>query len=41
MLATVDQRRELIRYMGGLNKWLERDAHGGRSELRGVIARID
>jgi hypothetical protein len=40
-LATVDQQRELMRYMRGLNEWLERDVHDRQSELRGVVARVD
>jgi hypothetical protein len=40
-LATVDQQRELMRYMRGLNEWLERDVHDRQSELRGVSARVD
>ena len=37
-LATVDQQRELMRYMRGLNEWLERDVYDRQSELRGVVA---
>lgn len=40
-LATVDQQRELMRYMRGLNEWLERDVHDRQAELRGVSARVD
>ncbi|KAF9224785.1 hypothetical protein BS17DRAFT_731403 [Gyrodon lividus] len=40
-LATVDQQRELMRYMNGLNEWLARDVHDRQAELRGVTARID
>ena len=40
-LATVDQQRELMRYMRGLNEWLERDVYDRQSELRGVIARVE
>ncbi|EGO01064.1 hypothetical protein SERLA73DRAFT_151625 [Serpula lacrymans var. lacrymans S7.3] len=40
-LATVDQQRELMRYMRGLNEWLERDVSDRQSELRGVSARVD
>ena len=32
-LATVDQQHELMRYMRGLNEWLERDVYGRQSEL--------
>lgn len=37
----MDQQRELMRYMTGLNQWLERDVHDRHSELRGVVARLD
>ncbi|KAL0952250.1 hypothetical protein HGRIS_006540 [Hohenbuehelia grisea] len=40
-LATVDQQRELMRYMRGLNEWLERDVHDRQAELRGVFARVE
>ncbi|KAJ7747892.1 hypothetical protein DFH07DRAFT_942325 [Mycena maculata] len=40
-LATVDQQRELMRYMRGLNEWLERDVHDRHAELQGVVARVD
>ncbi len=40
-LATVDQQRELMRYMRGLNEWLARDVHDRQAELRGVAARVD
>ena len=40
-LATVDQQRELMRYMQGLNEWLERDVYDQQSELRGVVARVE
>lgn len=40
-LATVDQQRELMRYMRGLNEWLERDVYDRQNELRGVVARVD
>ena len=40
-LATVDQQRELMRYMRGLNEWLERDVYDRQSELRNVVARVD
>ncbi|KAG1819261.1 uncharacterized protein BJ212DRAFT_1345067, partial [Suillus subaureus] len=35
-LATVDQQRELMRYMRGLNEWLERDVQDRQAELRGL-----
>lgn len=40
-LATVDQQRELMRYMGSLNDWLSRDVQDRQAELRAVTARID
>jgi hypothetical protein len=40
-LAMVDQQRPLMRYMRGLNEWLERDVYDWQSELRGVVARVD
>ncbi|KAG6380162.1 hypothetical protein JVT61DRAFT_8251 [Boletus reticuloceps] len=40
-LATVDQQRELMRYMGDLNDWLARDVQDRQAELRGVTARVD
>lgn len=30
-----------MRYMRGLNEWLERDVHDRHAELRGVVARLD
>jgi hypothetical protein len=30
-----------MRYMRGLNEWLERDVHDRQAELRGVVARVD
>ncbi|KAG1819267.1 uncharacterized protein BJ212DRAFT_82906 [Suillus subaureus] len=40
-LATVDQQRELMTYMRGLNERLERDMQDRQAELRGVTARVD
>lgn len=40
-LATVDQQRELMRYMSGLNDWLARDVQDRQAELRAVTARVD
>jgi hypothetical protein len=37
----VDQQRELMRYMSGLNDWLARDVQDRQAELRGVTARVD
>ena len=30
-----------MRYMRGLNEWLERDVYDRQSELRGVVARVE
>jgi hypothetical protein len=30
-----------MRYMRGLNEWLERDVHDRQAEIRGVTARVD
>jgi hypothetical protein len=30
-----------MRYMRGLNEWLERDVYDRQNELRGVVARVD
>lgn len=40
-LATVDQQRELMRYMRGLNEWLEQDVHDRQNEIRGVRDRVE
>ena len=40
-VATIDQQREIMRYMRGLNEWLERDVHDRQSEILGVNARLD
>ncbi len=40
-LATADQQRELMRYMRGLNEWLEQDVHDRQNEIRGVHDRVD
>lgn len=40
-MATMDQQRELIRYVGNMNEWLERDVRERQSEVRGVSTRID
>ncbi|KAF7339966.1 hypothetical protein MVEN_01914300 [Mycena venus] len=40
-LATIDQQRELMRYMTGLNEWLERGVYDRQAELHGVVARVD
>ena len=40
-LASLEQQRELMRYMNLLNEWLGRDVEDRQSELSGVSARID
>ncbi|KJA25393.1 hypothetical protein HYPSUDRAFT_199915 [Hypholoma sublateritium FD-334 SS-4] len=40
-LATVEQQRELTRYVRSLNGWLARDAHERQAEMRGVVERVD
>ena len=30
-----------MRYMRGLNEWLERDVYDRQNELRGVVARVE
>lgn len=40
-VATVDQQRELMRYMADLNNWLARDVRDRQAEIRGVNARIE
>ena len=40
-VATVDQQRELMRYMADLNNWLARDVQDRQAEIRGVNARIE
>ncbi|KAF8552984.1 hypothetical protein OG21DRAFT_1604384 [Imleria badia] len=40
-LETVDQQRELMRYMSGLNDWLARDVQDRQAESRAVAARVD
>ena len=37
----MDQQRELMRYMSGLNDWLARDVQDRQAELRAVTARVD
>ena len=39
--ATIDQQQEVMRYMAGLNEWLEHDVHDCHAELRGVGNRIN
>lgn len=40
-MATVEQQRELMRYMRGLNGWLEQDTQDRQAELRGLNARVE
>lgn len=39
-LASLDQQRELMRYMTNLNDWLDRDVNDRQDEMRGVSARV-
>ena len=40
-LASLEQQRELIRYMNSLNEWLGHDVEDRQAELHGVSARMD
>jgi hypothetical protein len=40
-LASLEQQRELMRYMNSLNKWLGHDVEDRQAELRGVSHCID
>jgi len=40
-LASLEQQRELMRYMNSLNEWLGHDVEDRQAELRGVSARLD
>ncbi|KAH9993287.1 hypothetical protein BJV74DRAFT_884401 [Russula compacta] len=40
-LASLEQQRELMRYMNSLNEWLGHDVEDRQAELRGISARID
>ncbi|KAF8270086.1 hypothetical protein EI94DRAFT_861058 [Lactarius quietus] len=40
-LASLEQQRELMRYMNSLNEWLGNDVEDRHAELRGVSDRID
>jgi hypothetical protein len=40
-LASLEQQRELMRYMNSLNDWLGHDVEDRQAELHGVSARID
>ncbi|KAG9013171.1 hypothetical protein FRB90_006205, partial [Tulasnella sp. 427] len=37
----LDQQREVIRYLGDLNGWLERDAHDRQGDMTSLAARLD
>ncbi|TFK53121.1 hypothetical protein OE88DRAFT_1807017 [Heliocybe sulcata] len=39
--ASIEQQREIMRYLRGLNEWLARDVHDRQAEIRGVSARVD
>ncbi|KAF8062278.1 hypothetical protein FPV67DRAFT_1654875 [Lyophyllum atratum] len=39
--ASVEQQRELMRYMRSLNDWLARDTSDRQDEIRGLNARVD
>ncbi|THH31833.1 hypothetical protein EUX98_g2343 [Antrodiella citrinella] len=39
-VATIDQQREMMRYLRGLNEWLERDVRDRQNEMRSVTERI-
>jgi len=40
-LASLEQQRELIKYMNSLNEWLGHDVEERQTELCGVSDRID
>src|SRR6266702_4602210 len=40
-LASLEQQRELMRYMNSLNEWLGHDVEDRQAELRGVSDRLD
>ncbi|TFY80506.1 hypothetical protein EWM64_g3507 [Hericium alpestre] len=40
-VASLEQQRELMRYMTSLNDWLGRDVDDRQAELRGVLAHVD
>lgn len=39
--ASIDQQREIMRYLRALNDWLGRDVQDRQSEIRAVAARVD
>ena len=40
-LATIEQQREIMRYMQGLNEWLDRDVQDRQEEIRQVTAGVN
>ena len=40
-VATIEQQREIMRYMRSLNEWLERDVQDRQQEIRDVSRRVD
>jgi hypothetical protein len=40
-LASLEQQRELMRYMNSLNEWLGHDVQDRHEELRSVSDRLD
>jgi hypothetical protein len=40
-LASLEQQRELMRYMDSLNDWLGHDVEDRQTEIRGVSDHID
>ncbi|OCB90400.1 hypothetical protein A7U60_g2411 [Sanghuangporus baumii] len=39
--ASIDQQREIMRYMRALNQWLERDVRDRHAEMRAIAGRVD
>lgn len=40
-VATIEQQREIMRYMRSLNEWLERDVHDRQSVIHAVSRRVN
>ena len=40
-LASLEQQRELMRYMNSLNEWLGHDVEDRQAEMRGITDRLD
>jgi hypothetical protein len=40
-LASLEQQRELMRYMGSLNDWLGNDVADRQAEIRSIYDRLD